>query len=175
MNDCKKHYQQAMSQLHNTSEIEEVFSYYGEISPEQGERLSSVAKEKLGLSNEHHTPQKRIFSVLVEGLENVAAYGAKNADGIRDGFVVLHKKSDSFTVRLGNLIKKKDVALFEEKDLIDLKDYYLDALTSGLMEEDGNGLGLVTIAIRSANTFTYTCESITDDSCCFILEVNVKM
>ena len=59
-------------------------------------------------------------------------------------------------------------------DLIDLKDYYLDALTSGLFEEPGNGLGLVTIAIRSSNTFTYTCELISDNLFCFILDVSVN-
>ena len=68
------------------------------------ELMSSVGDKKILI--------KRVFSILIEGLQNIRAHGEKDENGKQIAFVLIAKEKDTYKLNLGNIINSIDVHKF---------------------------------------------------------------
>jgi hypothetical protein len=124
---------------------------------------------------------KRIFSILVEGLQNIRLHGEKD-DGNQASFIVIAYDEDSYYITTGNLILNSNVDKVESKlvqinslDERTLKEHYMEVLTNGIISNKGGaGLGFITMAMKSKNKLKYSFEQVSDELSCFTLSTAVS-
>jgi hypothetical protein len=132
-----------------------VFAHRGTMDHEAKERLLAVAEQyslaaKVGVS-----ARKRLFNVLVEGLENVLHHTPKELTDT--GFALLVFEEDAYRLVVGNAAPQvivaqlsQRVAILNDMDEVDLREHHLKLLANdGRTERGGAGLGLLTMARRS--------------------------
>jgi Family of unknown function (DUF6272) len=100
--------------------------------------------------------RKRLINVLVEGLENMHRHTPEAERA--SGFALLVDHSDGYRLLLGNALPAVSAALLvhrvemlNEMEEVDLKEHFLKLLANdGRTERGGAGLGLITMARKSA-------------------------
>lgn len=122
---------------------------------------------------------KRVFSILIEGLQNIRAHGEKDEDGKQLAFVLIAKEKDTYKINFGNIINSKEIETI--KTHIDnlntltpanVKMYYTKVLTEEMFSEKGGaGLGFITMKMKSCNPLNYTIIKLSDSSSLFSVEV----
>lgn len=133
-----------------------LFEHHGAMEHGTVERLLAVAEEASMLADDPVGLRKRLFNVLVEGLENMhrhtlpehqeSSFAALvvDADGYRLLFV------NALPVAMAALLTHR-VDILNEMDEEALRSHYLKLLASeGRTERGGAGLGLLTMARKSA-------------------------
>ena len=124
---------------------------------------------------------KRMFSILVEGLQNVRLHGEKDETNYQTSFLIIGQDQNEYLVTLANLILNSNRATIEERlrqinsyEEAEVKQLYMDVLTNGIISNKGGaGLGFITMAMKSKNKLNYKIEEINDRISCFTLEVKI--
>jgi hypothetical protein len=173
-----------VSQLERQMAASNVFLIWsGHISQDIGKEVLSLTETKLSENNQETRTRKRVFSILVELLDNVARYSpGKDAEekfGMSVAFMKLQKRKYSLTT--GNLIRNSDVnQLMEKIDLINrhdmagLKQFYIRTLSQQTTDTDSTGnMGLIEMARKSGEKLDYTFERLNDEYSYFTVTVNV--
>jgi hypothetical protein len=132
-----------------------VFAHRGAMDHSQLEGLLAVAEAhslaaKLGVS-----ARKRLFNVLVEGLENVRHHTPPELT--ETAFALLVLEEGGYRMFFGNAAPQATVALLSQRveilnemDEADLREHHLKLLANeGRTERGGAGLGLLTMARKS--------------------------
>jgi len=114
----------------------------------------------------------RVFSVLVECMQNIRKYGAEFNDGgdLKPGIVVVTFKDGAYTVSTGNFVLAGQVKALQDKlDALkslskeQLKDLHKKTLVqTQLTDRSGAGLGLISIA-RKSDGFQYNFRKLDGD------------
>ncbi|MCS6968624.1 MAG: SiaB family protein kinase [Cytophagales bacterium] len=134
---------------------------------------------------EDHIFHRRIFSVMVELVQNINLHSADKAYSESDkkmvgkGIIVLSTSADGkiFTVASGNLIRKSEIESLRQKiDHINrlseeqLRDYYLEQLRA---PEDQDSSGLIGVARRAKNPLAYDFIHVDEEHAFFLLTVPI--
>lgn len=106
---------------------------------------------------------RRMFSILIEGLQNVRIHGQKDELGRQVSFLIITRFDDRYNLRMANLIENEVQEKLEDYlkhingcSLEDLKQTYLDILRRDFMSQSkGAGLGFVTTRIKSGSQIYY--------------------
>jgi len=162
-----------------------IMSYKGAASGDLLNSIIAITQAKL-IEVEHKSPvRKRLFSILVEILQNIqkhydhiAAEDVKDDDAI---VFVLAKVEGVYSVLTGNYIPKNEVnALKMRIDEVntmssdELKEKYRKTLDEGEMTiKGGAGLGIIDIARKSGNKLEYDFRQVSEKYCFFSLSVKV--
>jgi len=156
----------------------------GHISQDIGKEVLSLTENRLSEENRETRTRKRVFSILVELLDNVARYSpGKDAEeqfGMSVALMKLQKKEYSLTT--GNLISNSDVSLLREKidlinrhDLAGLRQFYIRTLSQQTTETDSTGnMGLIEMARKSGGKLDYEFERLNDEYSYFTVTVNIS-
>ncbi len=160
------------------------YIYRGEFDVSVTDNILELAEESLRLARHKTVIKKRVYFVLVEGLQNITRHQEeKSVDtSIEQGLFVLQRRDNSYFVTTGNVIGKEDVAkLKEQLDILNqldykgLKEYSKFCLIDGSVSEKGGaGLGLIEIARKSSSLLSYSFKKLTDEYYYFYLLVEVK-
>lgn len=123
--------------------------------------------------------RKRLFSVLVEGLENIHRHssGAHNATA----GLILAVDHNGYRMLLGNGMPRvmatmlaHRIELLNVMDDADLKDHFLKLLSNeGRTERGGAGLGLMTIARKSTRPLIFRSMDVDEHTVYGSLEVRI--
>lgn len=142
-----------------------IISYQGVLTFDKIENILLQFKKEIRQFNTETVVQKRIFSVLVECLENIYRHNVVVNDTPKDIFVelVLIKKLNSFEVRVGNFINNEKVdSLIQKINLVNSMDrkglnslYRKSISKSKISEKGGAGLGIIEISRNSNNIIKY--------------------
>lgn len=125
---------------------------------------------------------KRMFSILIEGLQNLRIHGRNDETGDKYGHVIVAKNKYEYLVSFGSYASKGDV-LFLTKHIEKLnsysqeevKEFYLEKLSNGFMSDKGGaGLGFITIAMKSKNKMVYDFHT-SEDKELFYFEITSKL
>ena len=135
------------------------------------ELMSSVGDKKILI--------KRVFSILIEGLQNIRAHGEKDENGRQIAFVLIAKEKDTYKLNLGNIINSVDVhTIVSHIDNLNslspsnLKMLYTKVLTEDMFSEKGGaGLGFITMKMKSNNQLNYTITTLSETQSLFSVEV----
>jgi hypothetical protein len=155
----------------------------GHISPDVGKEVVSFAETKLGGDEIGAAMRKRVFSVLVEILENVARYspGREAEEQFGMPLAMIRMDGKIYSLTTGNLILNSGVMHLREMidhinnhDRSGLNDLFKTSLSGQTLENDSTGnMGLIEMARKSGTKLRYEFDSINDLYSYYMLTVEV--
>jgi len=141
------------------------YIYRGKFNTDITDNILSLAEESLKLSEQKLSIKKRVYFVMVEGLQNITRHQditAKNIP-VKPGLFVLQRKKSSYFITTGNLIEKRNISILKSqlqrvnalsKD--ELNEFYKHHLNDGgFSGKGGAGLGLIEIARKSKGSLAF--------------------
>ena len=179
--DTKKFYE-LQNNLKNQNII---FCYSGYVSERVLAAIGETLKIKLAIEETEMSKTKKIFSIFVEGVQNVIRYSAEtlgeendDVSEVRYGVFTISKDPKGISVQCGNLIYKKDVdkmkdrvSKVEGKDKDQLKKLYKEKMMEGPEEgSKGASLGLIEMARRSGSPIEFAFEEINHEHTFFCIK-----
>lgn len=141
------------------------YIYRGKFNTDITDNILSLAEESLRLSEQKLAIKKRVYFVMVEGLQNITRHQEISSANfpVKPGLFVLQRKKHSYYITTGNLIEKKNIGILKRqlervnnlsKD--ELNEYYKTHLAEGgFSGKGGAGLGLIEIARKSKGSLSY--------------------
>ncbi len=159
-----------------------VMAHCGVFSQDLVNSLGEGAEEILIASNEKRQMIRKIFSVLIEGLQNIKIHGEPNKDDVKTGILVLAKGQDCYKITFGNLILNKLVPSMTERlselnqlDEVELKERYMKVLSDGILSNKGGaGLGFITMRMKAKSLLKFGFEKISKDKSVFTFELVIN-
>jgi hypothetical protein len=155
----------------------------GHISQNIGKEFLSFTETKLAEEDIESNLRKRVFSVLVEILQNVSSYSpgedAERQFGMPVAIIRMEEKI--YTLTTGNLILNDNVKHLKQKiDLINryekkgLIDLFRTSLSGQSVKTDSTGnMGLIDMARKSGSKLEYQFEKLNEFYSYYILTVKV--
>jgi hypothetical protein len=141
------------------------YIYRGKFNTDITDNILSLAEESLRLSEQKLSIKKRVYFVMVEGLQNITRHQditAKNIP-VKPGLFVLQRKRTSYFITTGNLIEKRNINILKNQlekvnslNKEELNEYYKIHLNDGgFSGKGGAGLGLIEIARKSKGSLAF--------------------
>jgi hypothetical protein len=156
----------------------------GHITTDVGKEVLSFTETKLSEEDIESNLRKRVFSILVEILENVAKYspGKELEEQFGMPVAIIRLEDEDYSVSTGNLILNAKVDQLREKietinmyDKDGLKDLFKKSLSGQTVESDSTGnMGLIDMARKSGNKLIFQFDKINDLYSYFTLTVKVE-
>jgi len=156
----------------------------GHISPDVGKEVLSLTETKLSEEEIESNLRKRVFSILVEILENVANYSPGREPEEKYGMPVamIRMVGKVYSLTTGNLILSTRVDHLKEKleiinkyDKVGLKELFRKSLSGQTIISDSTGnMGLIDMARKSGSKLVYQFEKINDLYSYYTLTVKVE-
>lgn len=160
-----------------------LFSHFGELNQKKTEYILPLIKNLILENGIKRKIMKRISSVMVENLQNVAIHGTKDANGNQNSLLIVSRKENAIRVSTGNVI------LDEDKESLDFKLDNINKLSreeirrlyiETLCNEDfslkgGAGLGLLTMAKKAVAPLEYSITPIGHDHSYFVIQYDIKV
>ena len=104
-----------------------IVSHYGGFSLDLIGNLSDSVQQLLVSKGDNLAVRKRMFSILIEGMQNVRRHGARDPKGVQVGYVVIAEKEASYKIIIANLVDKENKELVEAY-LKKINEYSIDDL-----------------------------------------------
>lgn len=128
------------------------------------------------------TLQKRIYYIMVEGLQNITHHQEEVANNKESedypGIFAIQKNGDKYYISTGNVISNSKIDDLKSKlDVInsltpdELKKFHREILSNGsISDKGGAGLGLIEMSRKSGNKLLYSFEKLDDEFTYFYLQ-----
>jgi ACT domain-containing protein len=156
----------------------------GHISPDVGKEVLSFTETKLTEEDVEANTRRRIFSILVEILENVSKYTPSKEEEEKYGMpvAIIRLEDDDYTLTTGNLIPNTEVEDLRSKldtintyDKLGLKELFLLSLSGQNISTDSTGnMGLIDMARKSGSKLVYKFEEVNKTYSYYTLTVKVE-
>lgn len=178
---CNARYNETLSRYDSEDGRSVVVSHFGEFTQDLVNSLSNGVEELMFESGDKKGTVKRIFSILVEGLQNIRIHGEKDEEGNQTSFIIISQSNDDYLLTISNLVFNKNRESIERRiqeinknDQAQVKELYMEVLTNGIISSKGGaGLGFITMAMKSKNKLGYSIDEIDDNLSFFCLEVKL--
>jgi hypothetical protein len=175
--DDLKYINQVRSQM---NENRLMLCYRGEMSQEIVIALLNLTENKLNQSNSDITIKTRVFSVMVECLQNITQHSEKK-DHIKSNIFMVGYTDQGYNIYSGNVVKNESVVDLKSKILRintmsedELKGFYKHLIKSESVSGKSEfGLGLIHIARKTGNHLDFDFEQIDDEHSFFSLRTLV--
>ena len=159
------------------------FSYTGLIDFKKIDILLLQLKKTKEFRNLNKTTCKRVYSVIVECLENIVNHSVtdQNADYRFQSFISAEEQENKVIVKAGNLVhtdKKKKVVccinMLNKLNDEELRVLHEKTLGNGLIEaQNGAGLGYIIMKMRSGNKIRYSFSRIDNNLSFFEIQISI--
>ena len=111
---------------------------------------------------------KRMFSILVEGLQNIRIHGERDEDNNQISFLIVLQTEEEYRVMFGNLVKSENtykiierIDTLNQMDADQIKELYMEVLSNGIMSNKGGaGLGFITMAMKAKSKINYEAQEV---------------
>lgn len=158
--------------------------YLGEFHHQITKMFTSMAEEDMDRKDEERSTIRKVYSVMVETLQNMAKHSDEITDkfNVGKGLFLIGKKDDNYYIITSNKVsvsKKNDlekaIKQVNSANRDELREMYRKQMTEGsLNEKGGAGLGLIEIAKRTRNKLVYQFLPFNESSFFFILKVEIN-
>lgn len=140
-----------------------IVSHFGVLTQDLINSLSVGVEDMMASLGDKKHIIKRMFSILIEGLQNIRIHGGTNEVGEQIAFLLISKTSEAYRILLGNIVEEEDRASIKSylgninsHDERELKSLFLRVLKDGyLSKKGGAGLGIITMRMKSSNELAY--------------------
>ena len=176
---------QAVVQLEKVMAENNIYLIWsGHITQDVGKEVLSFTETKLSEDDVESNLRKRVFSILVELIDNIARYspGREAEDNFGMPVAMIRFKDGTYYLTTGNLILNENTGHLRDKlDTInkagkdDLKELFRQSLFEQRKDTESTGnMGLIDIARKSAGRLIYGFEKINNDYSYYTLTVRVE-
>lgn len=177
-----KIYQSYLSIYEEDLGYEVLLKYYGEFSVNLIRSFADGVEEMMTKLGEKRHVIKRMFSILIEGLQNVYIHGGTEENGAQMAFLIITKNESTYKILLGNIVEPEDrspvktyLGNINNHSEEELKQLYLNILKNGyLSKKGGAGLGIVTMRIKSAKNLHYQIYDLPSQKAFLVMEVELN-
>ncbi len=156
----------------------------GHFSSDVGKEVLSFTETKLSEEDVDSVLRRKVFSILVETLENVAKYspGSEVEEELGMPIAMIRLTGGIYSLTTGNLILNDKVAQLKEKldtinscDKAGLKELFKKALVEQNIDSNSTGnMGLIEMARKSGNKLVYQFDNINDQYSYYLLTIKVE-
>ena len=179
--DAKSIYKELNHDFTNHGSNCVIMSHFGEFSQDLVNSLSEGLEYIMDRREVKRIIIKRMFSIMIEGLQNIRLHGTRNRLKEQLGHVMIMEHDGNYSVSFGNIVDnqgkvklEKHLGKLNAMDLSEMKDYYLDILGNGVMTNKGGaGLGFTTIALKSKSKIQFQFVEYEDDTSYFEMRVQL--
>jgi len=165
-----------------------ILYYKGNIDPDVINQVLDSVEEKLINVNEQSRLRKKVYSVMVESLQNLYHHVDRVPEGFEDqsaekyGIVAVKRVERGYKIMTGNFMRTSDVEKLREKisrinrsSHEEIKELYKFILNhKRITAKGGGGLGLVDIARKTGNKLDYDFLEYDNKCSFFFLKIHVK-
>jgi len=163
-----------------------IIDYEGFISFETMEMILNRLRASQAFSKLRKPVRKRLYGTVVESMDNIYKYAVPNRNDQKKPqrlpTLKVSQENRNFVVTAGNMIKSESVEALRFKldrvnqlDTEALKSLYEDVINRESSEEDnGAGLGLITMALRTEQDIRYSFVSLDDKYSYFKMSVVIN-
>lgn len=156
-------------------------SHFGAFSQNLVSSLSEGIENLLISIGDKRMVIKRMFSILIEGLQNLRLHGELDSQGIQSGFLVLSNDEKQYKLSLANIIKNEDVQTIAKYinsinnySKEELKEAYSSILSNEFLSAKGGaGLGLITTRIKSGNPLEFEIINLDENQSLFVFNISL--
>jgi len=162
------------------------YIYRGLFTQNITDSIISLAENNLESTGESNKVKKRVFSIMVECLQNVTRHQTPDSVEIEDpnqaGIFVIQNKNQAYQITSGNVVEEEAIPHLQEMlqkinslEKADLKAYYKQILEDGsISDKGGAGLGLIEMARKSGNKLFFDFKKISDILSYFYLHTAIS-
>jgi hypothetical protein len=159
-----------------------VLSFLGDFTHSVVTSLLSSVKKIIDTSEIDFQLKKRFYAVVVECLDNISRH---NYGFTKDGIIhnstlfLISEEEKHFTILTGNYVQNNQTALLAERidkvnslDRDELKALYRETIMQS--PEEGGGLGIIDVSMRSGCKISYMFKPVSDEVSFFVLQTLVS-
>lgn len=167
------------------ADAELLMNFHGEVNEERIGSILGEVEQKLENTEEDFKKQRKVYNILVEGLQNLYHHTDAMSNGndteSRTATFVLGRKESEYSILTANFIETENIAPLRAKldkinslDKDGLREYYKEVLDNGQYSvHGGGGLGMIDIARKSGNKLEYNFSDVNDHFGLYILKIKV--
>ncbi len=167
---CKERYNGILEYHYKNDGVIDFVSNFGEFTQDYVNQISAEIEERMFEDGEKKVIIKRLFSIIVEGLQNIRLHGEKDNDGNQISFFIILKNDSNYFIYLSNLVLNKNIEGIKKRieqvngmNKDEIKELYLSVLTNGVISNKGGaGLGFITMSMKSLNQLEYNFTELDD-------------
>lgn len=157
-------------------------SHFGSFSQNLVGSLSEGVENLLISIGDKRMVVKRMFSILIEALQNIRIHGELDNSKAQTGFLILSHNPERYRLSLANIIKSENSnSVSEYINRIngytdgELKELYSSTLSNEFLSAKGGaGLGLITTRMKSGNPLDFELVNLDGETDLFILHISLS-
>jgi hypothetical protein len=181
LDSCNAKYQEVLKVYNLNTSGKIILSHFGELTQELVNSISVSIEEQMKEGGDKKSIVKRMFSILVEAMQNIRIHGERDEKGLQTSFLTVLQSPEYYKLTLSNLVKTVNVSKIvtridqlNELEFPDIKNLYMEVLSNGIMSNKGGaGLGFITMSLKSKNKLILTSEKVTENLTLQTLEVKL--
>jgi hypothetical protein len=159
-----------------------ILCFQGDFNQDLVNAILILAERGPEVQNSSTVVRARVFSVLVECMQNIRKYGSPTSSSdLKPGIVIVCMDGEGYLLKTGNFVDNKNVPDLKQRldNVIrlgkdELKDLHKKVLgETKLSEKSGAGLGLISIA-RKSDGMGYLFKTIDDKTSFYALDVHIS-
>ena len=158
-----------------------IMAHFGEFSQDLLNSLITNVEEQMLESGDKKSTINRMFSILVEGLQNIRIHAERDSNGNQVSFLIVLQQATNYRITFGNLVSAsvadkltKRIDQLNSLSHEEIKTMYMDTLSNGTMSAKGGaGLGFITISLKTNAPIEYQKEPVSADLLLFTKVVSI--
>lgn len=178
----KEVYERELNFYKDNLNLHVLIAHIGHFSQDLVNGFSENSEEILLSAGEKKSTIKKVFSILVEGLQNIRFHGEKDPDGKNFGVFILARNDKQLKILFGSLVNHENsdnlAKRLENLNAIadeDVKEHYMQVLNNGIISVEGNaGLGFITMRLKSGTRLAYNFYPVAEELNLFTVEVTFE-
>jgi len=179
--ETKKIFDSYKTEYTNELNYSIVVNHFGDFSQDLIHSLAAGVETAMISHGDQTHIIKRMFSILIEGLQNARIHGGRDNNGDKTACLIVCKSDKNYKILLGNIVDKEDRSALKmylgninNHDENELKSLYLKVLKEGyFLKKGSSGLGVISMRLKSSNDLKYRLYNLTSGKTFFIVEVQL--
>lgn len=155
-------------------------AHFGPLNQDLVNSFTLTTEDFMISAGDKKTLVKRVFSILIEGLQNILIHG-KKWDNEQQALIIVAFNDKAYRIALGNLTeiseKEKLASYLDRLNAMneeEVKEFYLETLNNGLISDKGGaGLGFITMRMKSKSQLNYQFVPVNDELMLFTISTDV--
>jgi len=138
------------------------------------ELIRALADSLVKIGTSHGTKpiqNKRLFSILLEGLKNLKLYAEPDEKNSKIGFLIVSKKKEQYVIHISNIVSiesykqvEKYLHQINSYSQSELEQTYFEILQNELLGLEGKkGRGFINARLKSGNEIKHTVNELSGD------------